>query len=151
MDRWLIMDGTHLVSKADLADIVKQVKDKTSDLYSDKPAPFWMSQHLEENKKCGLAHGNLVCYCHLCLMDVAKADTFVAANIDRSARKRIMSCTEDEKFDILTEYFNVSMCSETRTRNVSAALSTLCPKVVGVSAKQMRRTRPMKNKSLHPT
>ena len=149
MDPWRIMNGTNLVSKAIIADIVKQANDKTSVLYSDKPAPLWMSQHLEEHMNeeqvYGLAHGNLVCYCPLCLVDVAKADTFVAANIGRRMRKRILRCTENEQFDILAEYFNVSMCSaehcltETRPRNVSMVLSTLCPTVVGVSAQKKRK------------
>ena len=136
MDRWLIMDGTHLVSKADLADIVKQVKDKTSDLYSDKPAPFWMTAslelHLDDHRKYGNLHGDIVCYCHMCLMDVAKADTFLGEHIDQVARDIIMRRSEDEKFDILTQFFKTSMCSELRTRNVSAALSVLCQEGIGL-------------------
>ena len=83
------MDGANLVSKADLADVLKQVKDKSSDLCQDKPAPFWMTASLElhlgdnRNIKYGIVHGDIVCYCHLCLMDVAKADTFLGSILTR--------------------------------------------------------------------
>ena len=93
--------------------------------------------HFDKEPVCGLAHGNRVCYCPVCLVDIAEADTFVAANIGCGMRKRISRCTENEKFDILAEYFNVYM-TETRPRNVSMALSTLCPTVVGVSAQKKR-------------
>ena len=149
MDPWRLLNGTNLASKAYLADMVTQVNDKTSDVYSDKPAAMWMREyfeaHFDKEPVCGLAHGNRVCYCPVCLVDIAKADTFVAANIGRRTRKRILRCTENEKFDILAEYFIVSMCSdepcltETRPDNVSMVLSTLCPKEVGVSAQKKRK------------
>ena len=136
---WIIMDGANLVSKADLADVLKQVEDKSSDLYQDKPAPFWMTAsvelHLSGHRNYGKLHGNIVCFCHLCLMDVAKADTFLGEHIDQVARNIIMRRSEDEKFDIVTEFFKVSMCSEIRTRNVSAALLALCPNKVGLPKK----------------
>ena len=101
MDPWRIMNGRDLASNAYIADIVNQINDKTSDVYSDKPAPSWLSQHINEGQVYGLAHGNLVCYCPLCLVDVAKADTFVAANIGSGTRKRILRCTENVKLDVL--------------------------------------------------
>jgi hypothetical protein len=143
---WGILDGRRLATKAYIADIVTQVNDKTSDVYSDKPAPSWLSQHFEdhmnEEQEYG-AHGNMVCFCPLCLVDVAKADTFVAANIGSGTRKRILRCTENVKFDVLAEYFKAYMKHHvtgtlpiTDRNAVSMDLSTLLPKRKRSSAPQ---------------
>ena len=131
------MDGANLVSKAGLADVLKQVKDKSSDLCQDKPAPFWMTASAElhlgdcdsDHRNYGNLHGNIVCSCHLCLMDVAKADTFLGEHLDRTALSVVKKFSEDEKYDILSEFFKRYMASgEVTATYVSAALTALCPK-----------------------
>ena len=132
------MDGASLVSKADLVNVLKQVKDKSSDLYQDKPAPFWATASAELNlgdcdsdhRNYGNLHGDIVCSCHLCLMDVAKADTFLGEHLDATAFDRLrQQYSEDEKYDILAEFFKRYMASgEVTANNVSAALTALCTK-----------------------